>query len=133
MLTSYIQTILTRLWNEDEGLLTFEYVMLGTVLVVGSVGAVSNIRDSINSQATGLSNCIRSLDQLRPDIATVAGHNGNAASATSAAATSTSNESVPVLGPGIYGTPTSTTTTSPTAPSVSATALNTTATSGTEL
>ena len=68
MITQSWRTLLARLWHEDEGLLTFEYTMLATTLVLGTMGAVSGIRDSINAEATGLSQNIRSLDQMRPAL-----------------------------------------------------------------
>ena len=55
-----------RLSREDEGLLTFEYIVLNTALVVGTVGAVSGIRDSINAEAGSLTQSIRSVDQMIP-------------------------------------------------------------------
>jgi hypothetical protein len=118
MWVSSLRTNLARLWREDEGLLTFEYVMLGTVLVVGSVGAASNIRDSINSQATGLSNYIRSLDEMRPAMTTAAG-NGNG-SANGAAVPNSADNLIPVIGLASYDTAA----TNAASPSVTATALS---------
>lgn len=60
------QTLLARLWHEDEGLLTFEYILLNTVLVLGTVGAMSGVRDTLNGELTGLNDSMRSLDQMRP-------------------------------------------------------------------
>ena len=76
----FIQTLLARLWHEDEGLLTFEYIMLNTALVLGTVGAVNGIRDSINAEATSLSQSILSLDQMRPAMPTAPGSNQTASS-----------------------------------------------------
>ena len=57
---------MARLWHEDEGLLTFEYILLNTMLVMGTVGAVNGIRTSLNSELNGLNESMRSLDEMRP-------------------------------------------------------------------
>ena len=40
--------MLKRMWREDEGVLTFEWILLTTLLVIGVVGGISGVRDAIN-------------------------------------------------------------------------------------
>ena len=55
--------MLKRLWVNDEGVLTFEWIMLLTLLVVGVIGGLAAIRDAIIHEAQGTSGAIVSLDQ----------------------------------------------------------------------
>ena len=55
--------MLKRLCNEDEGVLTFEWIVLLTFLVVGIVGGVAGIRDAINHEAQGTVGAMLSVDQ----------------------------------------------------------------------
>ena len=55
--------MLKRLWREDEGVLTFEWIMLLTLLVIGVIGGVAGIRDAIIHEAAGVAGAIVSLDQ----------------------------------------------------------------------
>ena len=84
MMASFVRTLLARLWHEDEGLLTFEYVALNTLLVLGTVGAMSGVRDTLTSELGGLSDTMRSLDQMRPASLATA-NSSQAGSAASAA------------------------------------------------
>jgi Flp pilus assembly pilin Flp len=55
--------MLKRLWREDEGVLTFEWILLVTLLVIGIVGGVAGIRDAIIHEAQGITGAMVSLDQ----------------------------------------------------------------------
>jgi hypothetical protein len=55
--------MLMRLWREDEGVLTFEWIMLLTLLVIGVIGGVAAIRDAIILECQGVVGAIVSLDQ----------------------------------------------------------------------
>jgi hypothetical protein len=55
--------MLMRLWREDEGVLTFEWIMLLTVLVIGVIGGVAAIRDAIIHECQGVVGAMVSLDQ----------------------------------------------------------------------
>ncbi len=52
-----------RLWQEDEGVLTFEWILLVTLLVIGLVGALSGVRDAINHELGSVAGAMVSLDQ----------------------------------------------------------------------
>ena len=55
--------MLKRLWREDEGILTFEWILLLTVLVIGVVGGVAGIRDAIIHECQGVVGAMVSLNQ----------------------------------------------------------------------
>jgi len=55
--------MLKRLWLNDEGVLTFEWILLLTLLVIGVIGGVAAIRDAVLHEAQGTAGAIVSLDQ----------------------------------------------------------------------
>ena len=55
--------MLKRLWGEDEGFLTFEWIMLLTVLVIGVIGGLAGLRDAIIHESQGVVGAMTSLDQ----------------------------------------------------------------------
>jgi len=55
--------MLKRLWREDEGVLTFEWILLLTLLVIGVIGGVAGIRDAIIHECQGICGAMISLDQ----------------------------------------------------------------------
>jgi len=55
--------MMKRLWCEDEGILTFEWILLLTVLVIGVVGGVAGIRDAIIHECQGVVGAMESLNQ----------------------------------------------------------------------
>jgi len=55
--------MLKRLWREDEGILTFEWILLLTLLVIGVIGGIAGIRDAIIHECQGVVGAMVSLDQ----------------------------------------------------------------------
>ncbi len=55
--------MLKRLYNDESGVLTFEWILLITVLVIGIVGALSAVRDAINTERGGGAEAVVGLDQ----------------------------------------------------------------------
>ena len=51
------------LWRNDEGVLTFEWIMLLTLLVIGVVGGLAGIRDALIHESQGAVGAMLSLDQ----------------------------------------------------------------------
>jgi len=51
-----------RLWCEDEGILTFEWILLLTIVVIGVIGGMGAIRDAINSECLNVASAIASVD-----------------------------------------------------------------------
>ena len=58
-----MKSLLNRVWREDEGVLTFEWILLITVLVIGVVGGLSAVRDAVITELGDVSEAMISLDQ----------------------------------------------------------------------
>ena len=58
-----MKSLLKRVWREDEGVLTFEWILLITILAIGIVGGLSAVRDAIISELGDVSAAVASLDQ----------------------------------------------------------------------
>ena len=54
---------LARIWREETGVLTFEWILLITVLVIGLVGGLSAVRDALIDEMGDVSEGVVSLDQ----------------------------------------------------------------------
>jgi Flp pilus assembly pilin Flp len=52
-----------KLWNDEAGVVTIEYLVLGTVIGLGLVIGVSNLEGSINAELTELGNAVMGLSQ----------------------------------------------------------------------
>jgi hypothetical protein len=50
-------------WSQDRGLLTFEWILLITVIVIGVVGGYSVIRDGIIDELGDVAGAIIAVDQ----------------------------------------------------------------------
>ena len=55
--------IFKRLWREDDGVLTFEWVLLISVLTIGTVGGISAVRDGMLTELGDVTEAMISLDQ----------------------------------------------------------------------
>jgi hypothetical protein len=51
------------MWRQDEGVLTFEWILLLTVLVIGIVGGLSAVRDAVISELGDVAAAVTALDQ----------------------------------------------------------------------
>ena len=58
-----MKRLLHRIWLEDEGVLTFEWVLLVTLLVIGIVGGVAAVRDAIIDELGDVAQSMLALDQ----------------------------------------------------------------------
>jgi len=58
-----VKSLLNRVWREDEGVLTFEWILLITVLVIGIVGGLSAVRDAVLTELGDVAEAMISLDQ----------------------------------------------------------------------
>ena len=58
-----MKSLLNRVWREDEGVLTFEWILLITVLVIGIVGGLSAVRDAVITELGDVAEAMISLDQ----------------------------------------------------------------------
>ncbi|MDO4568969.1 MAG: hypothetical protein Q4D38_01130 [Planctomycetia bacterium] len=57
-----MKTLIQRIVREEGGVLTFEWILLITVLVIGIVGGLSAVRDAYNYELGCVSQAIVSLD-----------------------------------------------------------------------
>ncbi len=53
---------MTRIWNDENGVLTFEWILLLTVLVIGIVGGLSAVRDAYIDELGDSAEAMASLD-----------------------------------------------------------------------
>lgn len=58
-----MKLMLKRRRQEDRGVLTFEWVLLITILVIGVVGGLSAVRDSLLTELGDVTEGVISLDQ----------------------------------------------------------------------
>lgn len=55
--------MMNQIWNDESGLLTFEWILLFTLLTIGIVGGVATIRNATNIESEEAANAIVALDQ----------------------------------------------------------------------
>ena len=55
--------ICQRLWNEDEGVLSFDWVLLVTIVVFGIISGVSAMRDAIIDEFGDTAEATLNIDQ----------------------------------------------------------------------
>ena len=58
-----MNTLPKRIWREDDGVLTFEWILLITVIVIGIAGGLSAARDAIIDELGDVSGAVVSVDQ----------------------------------------------------------------------
>lgn len=58
-----IQKTLGQLWQEEDGVLSFEWSLLGVLLVFGIVGGLSAVRDGVISELADSAQAILRIDQ----------------------------------------------------------------------
>ena len=54
---------LKTFWQRDDGVLTFEWILLVTLLVIGIVGGLSSVRDAILSELGDVAAAAVAVDQ----------------------------------------------------------------------
>jgi Flp pilus assembly pilin Flp len=78
--------MMRKLWSDDQGaLIATEYLFIGTILVIGIVVGLTNLRDAVNAELTELGNAILALSQGF----TISGASAAASSTDGSAATDT--------------------------------------------
>ena len=55
--------LLQRFWREDDGVLTFEWILLVTLLTIGIVSGVTAARDAVIDELGDVAEAMQSLDQ----------------------------------------------------------------------
>ena len=55
--------VLSRMWKEEDGVLSFEWVMLVTLLTIGIVSGMAGARDAIIDELGDVAQAMLALDQ----------------------------------------------------------------------
>ena len=67
-----MKTLIRRMWREDDGVLSFEWTMLTSLLTVGVVSGIASVRDAAIDEMGDLAQAMISLDQsyyVQPPLA----------------------------------------------------------------
>ena len=58
-----MRTALTHFWNRDAGLLTFEWILLITLIIIGVIGGMSAVRDGVIDELGDVAGAVINVDQ----------------------------------------------------------------------
>jgi Flp pilus assembly pilin Flp len=58
-----VKQFLNRLWQETDGVLSFEWTMLTSLLTVGVVSGIAGVRDAVTDEMGDVAQAMVSLDQ----------------------------------------------------------------------
>lgn len=58
-----MRNFLTRLWRDTDGVLSFEWTMLTSLLTVGAVSGIATVRDAVTDEMGDLAQAMVALDQ----------------------------------------------------------------------
>ena len=58
-----MKSLLGKMWKEEDGVLSFEWVLLVTLLTIGIVGGVAAARDAIIDELGDVAQAMLALDQ----------------------------------------------------------------------
>ncbi|MDX1943893.1 MAG: hypothetical protein SFU86_00685 [Pirellulaceae bacterium] len=58
-----MKMVLSRMWKEEDGVLSFEWVLLVTLLTIGIVSGLSAARDAIIDELGDVAQAMLALDQ----------------------------------------------------------------------
>jgi len=58
-----MKNVLARAWREEDGVLSFEWVLLVTLLTIGIVGGIAAARDAIIDELGDVAQAMLALDQ----------------------------------------------------------------------
>ena len=58
-----MKKMFVRIWNEDDGVLSFEWILLVTLLTIGIVSGISAARDAIIDEFGDVAQAMLALDQ----------------------------------------------------------------------
>ncbi len=52
-----------RIWEDDQGVLTFEWILLITLIVIGILGGFSTVRDGLVDELADIGDAVMHIDQ----------------------------------------------------------------------
>ena len=58
-----MKIVLKRIWRDQEGVLTYEWILLITLVVIGIVGGYSAVRDGVIDELGDVAGAILRVDQ----------------------------------------------------------------------
>ncbi len=58
-----MKSLLSRIWRDDEGVLTFEWILLITIIAIGILGGISAVRDALLSELGDVTGAAVNIDQ----------------------------------------------------------------------
>lgn len=58
-----MKRLVKRLWEDRQGTLTFEWILLVTLLIIGIAGGISAVRDSILDELGDIADAALAVDQ----------------------------------------------------------------------
>ena len=58
-----MKLFIKRMWTEDDGVLSFEWILLVTLLTIGIVGGIAAARDAIIAEFGDVAQAMHALDQ----------------------------------------------------------------------
>jgi Flp pilus assembly pilin Flp len=53
----------SRMWRETDGVLSFEWTVLTSVLTIGAVAGIASVRDAVQDEMADVAEAMTSLDQ----------------------------------------------------------------------
>jgi len=83
-----MKNVLSRMWKEEDGVLSFEWVLLVTLLTIGIVAGLAGARDAIIDELGDVAQAMVALDQsyMIDDPLAVLVHTATTTSAASGSA-----------------------------------------------
>jgi Flp pilus assembly pilin Flp len=61
--SSAVKSFFARMWHEQDGVLSFEWTLLTSLLTVGVVSGIASVRDAVTDEMGDLSQAMVNLDQ----------------------------------------------------------------------
>jgi len=58
-----VRKLLARMWRETDGVLSFEWTVLTSVLTIGAVAGIAAVRDAVTDEMADVAEAMTSLDQ----------------------------------------------------------------------
>ena len=58
-----VNVVLKRIWTDQDGVLTYEWILLITLVVIGIVGGYSAVRDGVIDELGDVAGAILRVDQ----------------------------------------------------------------------
>jgi Flp pilus assembly pilin Flp len=57
-----MKRLCVRIWREEQGVLTFEWVLILTLLIIGIIGGLAGIRDALSIELSNVAGAAAAVD-----------------------------------------------------------------------